>query len=308
MALHSSCEVLHAAVAATSAARCLRRLPRQALAANGATAVDDTDIDPVGTLQGRLLGIVRRRTATASGVVSPGCVFNFGRPVDITFGFARVRADGDWGTGATVKVRTFRIPAEAASSASCSRPPPPTTSPPASSRTSWSTSRRPSRSLENFKLNLNGGWLHNVPTTCIGPPGARASTGASTTGSRSSARRSGCRSTAIRIRPHASDPRAQFALRFKPNENLDFDVIYGRNIIGENAHWITVGMNVAVQRFGERPRRRNAAPLRRPVMQQVAGLQATCPASTPIAGSSRLADGDCHDRLACSAVRDGCSR
>ena len=31
---------------------------------------------------------------------------------------------------------------------------------------------------------------------------------------------------------------------------MDFDVIYGRNILGENANWITVGWNV---RF---PRRR----------------------------------------------------
>ena len=29
-----------------------------------------------------------------------------------------------------------------------------------------------------------------------------------------------------------------------PIDTIDFDVIYGRNIGGENANWITLGMNV----------------------------------------------------------------
>jgi hypothetical protein len=27
-------------------------------------------------------------------------------------------------------------------------------------------------------------------------------------------------------------------------DNLDIDVIYGRNVFGENAHWITLGFNL----------------------------------------------------------------
>ena len=41
--------------------------------------------------------------------------------------------------------------------------------------------------------------------------------------------------------------RAQLGLRYTPIESLDIDLIYGRNISGENANWITVGLNV---RFG----------------------------------------------------------
>ncbi len=40
------------------------------------------------------------------------------------------------------------------------------------------------------------------------------------------------------------EPRAQLGLRFTPVENIDIDVIYGRNIFGENANWITLGLNV----------------------------------------------------------------
>ena len=40
------------------------------------------------------------------------------------------------------------------------------------------------------------------------------------------------------------DPRFQLGLRITPIDTMDFDVIYGRNIGGENANWITVGLNV----------------------------------------------------------------
>ena len=69
-------------------------------------------------------------------------------------------------------------------------------------------------------------------------------------------------------KPHANDPRAQFAVRFKPNENIDFDVIYGRNIFGENAHWITVGLNVRFNAFGERTAAAEPTPIRRPVIRK----------------------------------------
>jgi hypothetical protein len=39
------------------------------------------------------------------------------------------------------------------------------------------------------------------------------------------------------------EPRAQVGLRWTPAESVDFDVIYGRNIAGENAHWFTLGVN-----------------------------------------------------------------
>ena len=157
-------------VAFTDAMRRQRRccclcLPARsdALAANGGVAVDDTDVDPVGNCK------VDSWASFASnrdrlGVVSPGCVFDFGRPVDITFGF-RARALR-WRLG----IRCDREAAHAHRpgrgrkwGAAVLRPPPPTTSPRTSWRTSWSTSRRPSRSLENFKINLNGGWLYNLP-------------------------------------------------------------------------------------------------------------------------------------------------
>ena len=40
------------------------------------------------------------------------------------------------------------------------------------------------------------------------------------------------------------DPRFQAGIRITPIETVDLDLIYGRNITGENANWVTVGLNV----------------------------------------------------------------
>ncbi|HEY5215915.1 MAG TPA: hypothetical protein VIJ17_03375, partial [Pseudolabrys sp.] len=37
-----------------------------------------------------------------------------------------------------------------------------------------------------------------------------------------------------------TQPRFQVGLRFRPVDRFNIDVIYGRNLTGENANWITV--------------------------------------------------------------------
>jgi hypothetical protein len=39
----------------------------------------------------------------------------------------------------------------------------------------------------------------------------------------------------------AEDPRLQIGLRHSPTQSIDLDLIYGNNIAGEHAHWITAG-------------------------------------------------------------------
>ncbi len=224
--------------------------PRPALAANGAVAVDDTDVDPVGACK------VDSWASFASnrdriGMVSPGCVFNFGRPVDITLGFQRARADGVWGTSASVKVRTLLVPGEVGKFSLLF-----------SASTAYDLQDGGLSSalvnipltfhaLENLKFNLNGGWLYDRPAELHW-----ATWGAGFDWSVSErvsliGEVFGQLGHSLVEQPQANDARAQFAFRLKPNENLDFDVIYGRNITGENAHWVTVGLNVRFNAFGE---------------------------------------------------------
>lgn len=37
---------------------------------------------------------------------------------------------------------------------------------------------------------------------------------------------------------------AQLGIRYTPVEKIDFDLIYGRNLTGEHANWITLGVNL----------------------------------------------------------------
>jgi hypothetical protein len=40
------------------------------------------------------------------------------------------------------------------------------------------------------------------------------------------------------------EPRFQAGLRFTPTKSVDVDVIYGHNLTGEEANWITAGLTV----------------------------------------------------------------
>ena len=44
--------------------------------------------------------------------------------------------------------------------------------------------------------------------------------------------------------PSVVQPRFQAGVRYRPNEIFSVDVIYGRNISGENANWITLGTTI----------------------------------------------------------------
>ena len=44
--------------------------------------------------------------------------------------------------------------------------------------------------------------------------------------------------------PAVTQPRFQAGLRIRPIDTLSFDIIYGRNIYGEDANWITVATTV----------------------------------------------------------------
>ncbi len=208
-----------------------------AQAAGGAFAVDDVEIGAVGSCK------VESWVSFASNrdfivVTSPACVVNLGRPVELAAQFQRFSAGNVWGTSATLKAKTNLIPIEPGKiglglSGGIT----------SDILTGDATSvfvvvPVTIQITERFRINLNGGWAWNPtaglnaatagagfewnfvkPLTLIGEVFAVAG-------------------------PSQSNPRFQLGLRYTPVESLDFDVIYGRNIAGENANWITLGMNV----------------------------------------------------------------
>ncbi len=224
----------------------LLTLSTAARAAGGAYAVDDSEIGKPGECKVESWASFGD-SRDFVGVVSPACVVNFIRPVELGAQLSRFRADGEWGTSLTLKGKINLVPAEAG-------------------RVGIGmvggtmfdlVTRENTGSFVNvpltfplsdeFKINVNGGWLYDraaalhwvtwgagfewnfvKPLTLIGEVFGQA--GNTVPGERA-----------------LSDPRAQLGLRYTPVESLDLDVIYGRNITGTDANWITVGMNV---RFG----------------------------------------------------------
>jgi hypothetical protein len=179
------------------------------------------------------------------GAVAPACVANLGRPVELGVQMQRSRADGDWGTGLTLKAKTNLIPLEGNKFGLG-----------ISGSTSWDLTANENTGgsinlpatfeiSEQFKINLNAGWLYERPDdlhwftwgagfewqfaqkfTLIGEVFGQL--GSLPAGEPDSIR----------------EPRLQAGLRFTPVESIDIDVIYGRNITGEDANWVTAGLNV----------------------------------------------------------------
>jgi hypothetical protein len=211
-------------------------------AAGGAFVVDDSEVGKSGECK------IESWASFASnadflGVTSPSCVANLGQPVEFGFALARFRADGEWGSELLVKGKTSILSVETGKlgvalsggvafdlvtedhSAS-------TINVPATFQVS-----------KQFKINVNAGWLYvraedlNWVTygagfewnlvksvTLIGEVFGLAGQN---------------------VEPSSrTNPRRQLGLRFTAVESIDIDLIYGHNIFGENANWITVGLNV----------------------------------------------------------------
>jgi hypothetical protein len=46
--------------------------------------------------------------------------------------------------------------------------------------------------------------------------------------------------------PAQTNPRYQTGLRYSPTKYIDWDLIYGRNLLGEGSNWVTVGLTVRI--------------------------------------------------------------
>ena len=44
--------------------------------------------------------------------------------------------------------------------------------------------------------------------------------------------------------PGQTNPRVQTGLRYSPTKDIDADLIYGRNLLGESSNWITIGLTL----------------------------------------------------------------
>jgi hypothetical protein len=214
-------------------------VPSHAWAAGAAYQVDTVEISEAGACK------IESWLSFASnkdfvGAVSPTCSVPFVRPLELSTQFNSTRSDGEWTTAATPKVKVNLVssaigrPGLAISGTG--------TFDLITGENTAVTIVAPVtlRLSEVVRINVNTGWLwdrmadrqyftygvgvdwrtpDNVWTLtaeAFGQTGATAEVASVT------------------------QPRFQVGLRWRPIDRWNVDVIYGRNIQGENAHWLTL--------------------------------------------------------------------
>lgn len=224
--------------------------PVHALAAGGAFAVDDSEIGKPGECKVESwLSLASNRDVIAA--TSPACVIKLGIPLEFGGQLQRSRSDSEWGTSGTLKAKINLIPAEGHAFGLG-----------LSGGSGWNLITGANTGgfinvpvtfqlREDFKININGGWMHDAttkinyatwgggfewnfvkPLTLIGEVYGQ------------SGRLQEAEPDAAPSNNSVREPRTQLGLRYTPKDNIDIDVIWGRNITGENANWVTLGVNL----------------------------------------------------------------
>ena len=213
----------------------------EAAAANGAYAVDAADISEVGSCKVESWLSMAANTDLAA-VANPSCAVNIFRPVELSLQTVRSRSDGDWSTTLAPKAKWNFVPTGigrfglsfyAGSSFDAVT---------GENLSAFAVVPLTYRLSENMRINLNGGWLWDraadrhyltygagfdwkFTETLQWTIEAFGQAGASDT-------------------PSVVRPRFQTGMRYRPNDIFSVDVIFGHNITGENASWLTIGTTV----------------------------------------------------------------
>jgi hypothetical protein len=215
----------------------------QAFAARlgGAYYVDDAEIGKAGSCE-----IESWSSFAANGdriaVFSPACVLNLGPPVELGTNLVNLRSDGEGDSIATLTAKTVPIPI---------------------GRTGFGLAIAGAVVYDPFNRTGNG-LIVNVPVTFDfskqlrvnvnfgaqyysggDPHGLFATAGAGVSWN-FVPQWSVISELFALMGPGQSNPRFQSGVRYSPTKDIDWDLIYGRNLTGEGANWITVALTVRI--------------------------------------------------------------
>jgi hypothetical protein len=206
----------------------------------GAYYVDDAEIGKPGSCE-----IESWSSFAANGdriaVFSPACVLNLGRPVELGTNIVNLRSDAQGDTIATLTAKTVPIPIgpsgfglaiagaiiydpghQTGNGAIVNVP------------MSYDFSKR-------IRVNLNFGAQYNDGD----PRGLFATSGLGVSWNFVEHWSVISEVFAI-IGLGQSNPRLQSGIRYSPTKDIDWDLIYGRNLTGEGANWITLGLTIRI--------------------------------------------------------------
>jgi hypothetical protein len=211
----------------------------QARAAGTAFAVDTSEIAETGACKVETWAsrADNRDTLTTA---NPACVVEILRPVELSAQIVRSRQDGEWATTVVPKAKTKIVPTQIGSFGFALAAG--TGFDLVEGEQTFMFAYVPAtlRLSEVVRINVNGGWLWDrtvdrhyliygvgidwkltdVLTVTVETFG-QAGNG---------------------DEPAVTQPRFQTGLRLRPIDTLSFDLIYGRNVYGEDANWVTLAM------------------------------------------------------------------
>lgn len=211
----------------------------KAQAAGAAYAVDTAEVNEPGACK------VESWMSAAGNhdffaATTPTCVVNVFRPVELSAQISRARADEEWTTAVLPKFKTNLVPSAIGSwgvALSGAAAYDVTTH---ENTTLFATVPATLRLSNVVRINVNGGWqwdrvvdrhylTYGAGMDWRTPDNVWTLT-AEVFG------QLGAQQDAIGV----TEPRFQVGLRWRPIDDFNVDVIYGRNINGENANWITL--------------------------------------------------------------------
>jgi hypothetical protein len=214
-----------------------------ARAANGAYAVDAADISETGSC--KVESWMQAATNTDfSMVANPSCVvdpFKL-KPVELSMLSNEARSGGDWSTTFAPKAKMNLEPTGVGKLGYSFSAGGQFDALTGQNQSIFATIPATFRLTEVTRINLNGGWLWDRTvnkhyfTYGIGFDWQFTDTLQWTIEAYGQAGQSDT--------PSVVRPRFQTGVRYRPNEIFSVDLIYGHNISGENANWITLGTTI----------------------------------------------------------------
>ena len=207
----------------------------------GAYYVDDAEIGKMGSCE-----VESWASFAANGdriaVFSPACVFNFGVPVELGTNLVGTRSGGDPGSTVSLTAKTVPLPIRPGSFGLAV----------AGAIIYDPVNHSASGAILNvpisvdfskaLRLNINVGTQYNQG------PQAWFATGGVGVAWNFVKQWSVLSEVFAIVGPGQSNPRFQSGIRYSPNKDIDWDLIYGRNLTGEGANWVTLALTL---RFGD---------------------------------------------------------
>ena len=213
----------------------------QARAAGTAFGVDTAEVSEPGSCK------IEAWTSRADNrdvvmTANPACVVDILTPVELSAQVVRSRADGEWTASIAPKAKAKIVPTQIGSFGFALAAGTSFDITEGEQATVYAYVPATLRLTENARINVNGGWLwdrtidQHYLTYGIGLDWRLTDNLALTVETFGQTGRS--------EEPAVTEPRFQAGLRLRPIDTLSFDLIYGRNITGENANWMTLAMTV----------------------------------------------------------------